>query len=105
MVTNDYQGEHPDSAMPTALMSLARCAYYGSVPPWPATMIEPSGSELARWAQLWSHPRASVWVETKQEHLVATLVRAEQRCGHKRPSPLAEFEVDRIRRQLGLGDN
>jgi hypothetical protein len=105
MMTSDYQGEHSDPAVPTALIPLARSAYYGSVPPWPATMIEPSGSELARWAQLWGHPRAPVWVETRQEHVVATLVRAEQRCDRRRRSPLAEFEVSRLRSQLGLDDS
>jgi hypothetical protein len=68
-------------------------------------MIGPTETELQRWFQLWSDPRAAMWVETKQEHVVATLVRVEQRCGRRRPSPLAQFELDRLRSQLGLEDN
>jgi hypothetical protein len=96
------QAEHPDPNTPTALIPHARAAFYGQVPPWPASMIAPSESELARWMQLWSHPRAAVWVETKQECTVAALVRVEQRCSRNVPSKLAQFELDRLRGQLGL---
>jgi hypothetical protein len=99
------QAAHPDPTIPAALIAHNRAAYYGSVPPWPMSMIGPSGAELARWSQLWSHPRAPVWVETSQELAVATLVRVEQRCARSRPSPVAQFERDRLRGQLGLTDN
>lgn len=99
------QAEHPDPTIATALIPQTRAAYYGSVPPWPASMIGPSETELARWCQLWSHPRAAVWVETNQEHVVAALVRVEQRCRRNVPSALAQFELDRLRGQLGLNDS
>jgi hypothetical protein len=104
-MTGDYEGVYSDLFTPPELISLPLSAYDSSLPSWPATMIEPSGTELIRWAQLWGHPLAPVWVESKQEHLVATLVRAEQRCASRRRSPLAEFEVNRLRSQLGLDDN
>jgi hypothetical protein len=104
-MTGDYERVYPDLFTPPELVSLPLSAYDRSLPPWPATMIEPSGAELIRWAQLWGHPLASVWLESEQEHVVATLVRAEQRCARRRRSLLAEFEVNRLRSQLGLDDN
>jgi hypothetical protein len=101
-MASDFQGEHPDSAAPTALIALERSVFYGSVPPWPTAMIEPSEAELARWARLWAHPLAPVWIERRQEHLVATLIRAEQRSGRRRRSPRVEIEVNCLRSQLGL---
>ena len=65
-------------------------------------MIAPSEAELERWTQLWRNPQAARWVQAGQEHAVATLVRAELRCGRRRPSPRARAEVGRLRRELGL---
>jgi hypothetical protein len=98
------QGEHPDPAIPTALIAQTRAPYYGATPTWPTTMIGPSVSELARWAELWNNPRAAGWVESEQECAVAALVRVEQRCGRNVPSALAELELGRLRDQLGLGE-
>jgi hypothetical protein len=96
------QAAHPDPTEPKALIPAARAAFDGQVPPWPASMIEPSESELARWSELWGHPQAAMWVETGQEHVVAALVRVEQRCRQNVPSKLARSELDRLRGQLGL---
>jgi hypothetical protein len=67
-------------------------------------MIAPSENELARWSQLWRNPQATLWAEAEQEQAVATLIRAEQRCGPRRPSARARAEVDRLRNELGLGE-
>jgi hypothetical protein len=96
------QAQHPDPAIPTALIRATRAAYYGSTPTWPATMIEPRDSELARWSELWAHPQAAVWFQTEQEHAVATLVRLEQRCGRRRSSAPAQAELQRCHRELGV---
>jgi hypothetical protein len=73
------------------------------IPAWPATMIEPSELELVRWAELWRNPQAGRWAQARQQHAVANLVRAELRCGPRRPSTWARVEVDRLRAELGLG--
>lgn len=100
-VAGSAQAQHPDPTVPLALIAHRRVAFYGQAPAWPASMISPSGSELARWFEMWSHPRAAVWVETQQEHAVAALVRAEQRTGQGgRRSPQAEGELARLRHEL-----
>ena len=96
------QAEHPDPASPPGLIAQTRAVYYGSIPSWPAPMIGPSESELTRWAELWKHPRSARWIETKQEHTVASLVRVEQRCDRRVPSASAQVELRRLRDQLGL---
>ncbi len=80
-------------------------AYYGSVPAWPASLIGPSETERDRWCELWSDPRAAVWVHTGQERAVAELVRLEQRVGRHRRAPGAAAELNRLRNQLGLTDS
>jgi hypothetical protein len=66
-------------------------------------MIEPTDSELARWAQLWKLPQAKVWTRRGQQHAVATLVRLEQRCYQaRRPSARCAAELGLLRRELGL---
>jgi hypothetical protein len=67
-------------------------------------MIAPSDVELARWTELWRNPQAPAWIQAGQEHAIATLVRAELRCGPRRPSAHARAEVDRLRNELGLGE-
>ena len=84
-----FQDEHPGLGL-------------AEIPPWPATLIEPTKSELVRWFQLWSHPQATVWARTGREHAVATVVRLEVRCNQKRSSPLAYAELVRLRTELGL---
>jgi hypothetical protein len=99
------QAQHHDPAVPVALVAQRRVAFYGQAPRWPASMIGPSESESARWFELWTHPRAAVWAEAKQEHAVAALVRVEQRCGRTVSSSLAQSEMGRLRGQLGLNDS
>jgi hypothetical protein len=84
------------------LVPFTRAAFYGSTPPWPAALIEPSHSELARWRELWSHPLAAIWIQTEKEHLVAAVVRLEHRCSQARSSPRALTELQRLRHELGL---
>jgi hypothetical protein len=78
--------EHPEPTVPGAQIPQQRTSPLGVIPAWPAAMIEPSESELARWSQLWRNPQAALWVQAGQEHAVAILVRAELRCGPRRPS-------------------
>jgi hypothetical protein len=47
----------------------------------------------------------AVWVETGQEQAVAALVRVRHRCSRNVPSALAQFELGRLRGQLGLEDS
>jgi hypothetical protein len=77
-----------------------------SIPAWPRSMIAANASELARWRQLWSHPRAQVWDRVGLHTVVAELVRAEHRShGRKPPSKFAEAEVRRLRGELGVSDD
>jgi len=97
------RAEHPDLTTPRASLAQISAAYYGQTPPWPPSMIAPSGTELTRWMQLWSrHPRAGCVGGHKQEETVAALVRVQQRCCRHVPSALAEFEVRCLRGELGL---
>jgi hypothetical protein len=98
------QAEHPDPAIPAALIAQTRAPYYGSTPAWPAAMIGPSESELARWAELWRYPEAAVWVQAEKERAVATLVRLEGRCHRKWSSHWALTELERFRSELGLDE-
>jgi hypothetical protein len=90
------QAEHPDPSVPAALIVQHDATYYGATPAWPAAMIEPSESELARWSELWLHGQAAGWVRTQREQSVASLVRLEQRCAHRRPSAWAHTELERL---------
>ena len=96
------QAEHPDPAIPAALIVRTPSAYYGPTPAWPPAMIEPCESELARWSELWLHGQAATWARTQREQSVASLVRLEQRCAHRRPSEWALAELERLRTDLGL---
>jgi hypothetical protein len=96
------QAEHPDPAIPAAVIVPSHAAFYGSTPAWPTAMIEPCDSELARWSELWLHGQAVVWARSQQEQSVAALVRLEQRCAHRRPSEWALAELERLRGELGL---
>jgi hypothetical protein len=97
--------EHLELIVPGARIPKPRARHRGLIPPWPATMIAPSESELTRWAELWRNPQATQWGQAGHEHAVAALVRAELRCGPRRPSTWARVEVDRLRAELGLGHN
>jgi predicted Fe-S protein YdhL (DUF1289 family) len=97
------QAQHPDTAVPVALIAQRWAAFYGQASAWPASMIGRSESEFARWWELRSHPRAAVWAEAKQEYAVAALVRVEHRTGRgRRRSPQLEAELVRLRHELGL---
>jgi hypothetical protein len=73
------------------------------IPAWPEAMIEPTNSELGRWAALWRLPQAKVWSRHGQERAVASLVRLEQRCYRAtRPSARCAAELRFLRRELGL---
>jgi hypothetical protein len=95
--------EHLELIVPGARIPEPRARHRGSIPVWPSTMIAPSESELARWAELWLNPQATQWGRAGHEHAVANLVRAELRCGPRRPSTWARVEVNRLRAALGLG--
>lgn len=96
------QAEHPDPMIPTPLIKATRAAYYGTVPPWPSSMIAPSAGESARWSELWSYPQAPAWFQAEQEHDVAVLVRLEVRCSRRRSSPTAIEQLRHLRGELGL---
>lgn len=96
------QGEHPDPATPAGLIMQAQATFYGATPAWPTSMIEPCESELERWSELWRYGQAAAWVRTQSEQSVASLVRLEQRCSHRRPSAWALDELERLRSELGL---
>ncbi|HTK66171.1 MAG TPA: hypothetical protein VL595_27585 [Pseudonocardia sp.] len=96
------QAEHPDPAVPATLAVQSHVAFYGATPAWPTAMIEPCESELARWSELWRYGQAAVWARTQREQSVASLVRLEQRCSHRRPSAWAIAELGRLRDELGL---
>lgn len=96
------QAEHPDPTIPTPLIKATRAPYYGTVPPWPSSMIAPSAGESARWSELWKSPRAPAWFQAEQEHDVAVLVRLEERCSRRRSSPTAIEELRLLRSELGL---
>lgn len=85
-----------------ARIGVLRAGYRGSIPDWPATLIEPVEREMARWVELWGGPRAEVWVRTAQEHAVAALVRLEQRCDQAPVSGHCVAELRQLRRELGL---
>ena len=67
-------------------------------------MIAPSDLEMVRWTELWRNPQADTWIRMGRECAVASLVRAELRCGPRRPSARARAEVNRLRSELGLGE-
>lgn len=96
--------DYPELMVPGVRLPEPRGGLSGSAPAWPSTMITPSEVEEARWAELWRNPQAGQWAQAGQEHDVATLVRAEARCGSRRPSAWARAEVDRLRVVLGLGE-
>ena len=96
------QAEHPDPAIPAAVIVQTDAAFYGATPAWPTAMIEPCESELLRWSELWLNGHAGVWVRAQKEQSVAALVRLEQRCAHRRPSEWALDELRRLRVELGL---
>jgi hypothetical protein len=96
------QAEHPDPAIPTGVIVQHHAAFYGATPAWPTSMIEPCESELERWSELWRYGQAALWARTQSEQSVASLVRLEQRCAHRRPSTWALDELERLRTELGL---
>jgi hypothetical protein len=66
-------------------------------------MIEPSDTELARWCELWTYPRAHIWLHQDQQLAVAELVRLEQRYRrHGAHRALWHGELTRLQRQLDL---
>ena len=76
--------------------------HYGSTPAWPASMIRPSESELARWTELWRSAHAASWMRGERQRAVASLVRLEERCSRRRPSARALVQLADLRRELGL---
>jgi hypothetical protein len=98
------QGQHPDSTNPTGRIPHPRAGYHGSIPGWPALLIGPNATELARWSQLWRCPQAGAWARAEQQLAVAALVRLERRCAQARSSARALAELERLRLELGLDD-
>jgi hypothetical protein len=80
---------------------IPRDEYRGSIPDWPACLIEPTPRERHRWVELWGTPQARVWAERCQERAVASLVRLEQRDTHQIPARLMA-ELGQLRWELGL---
>lgn len=87
-----------------ARIPVPRAGYRGSIPEWPAALIEPVEREMVRWIELWDRPQAEVWVQTGQERTVAALVRLEQRCDGNRVSRRCVAELHHLRHELGLTD-
>lgn len=77
----------------------------GVAPAWPSWMIEPDDRELARWIELWRHPRAAVWLQRELQPAVVALVRLEKRCEQSRPSAQARRALTDLKQELGLADD
>jgi hypothetical protein len=95
--------EHLEPIVPGARIPEPRARHRGSIPLWPSTMIAPSESELARWAELWRNPQATQWGQAGHEHAVANLVRAELRLWVKATVCLGSGRGESPARGAGAG--